>query len=195
MPWTARLLFTAVVLLLGYVAWPLFGLKTIADAVEARDTATLSERLDLPELRRSLSEQLVRTWLKVTGKDQGLSPIAYNVAMRVGINLADPVVAEMLQVMALVELLKQSRTETFAASHVSPEALGPPRLQNVRGLLLGTEYFGPDVYVTVPLYAAPGQGYRLRLRLSDWRWKLAGIELPEERRIEIAREIIRRSPQ
>jgi hypothetical protein len=194
MSWTARFISAAIVLLLAYLAWPLLGLKTIADAVEARDAATLTERLDVPELKRSLTEQLVRTYLKVSGKDQGLSPIAFNLAMRVGMGIADPYVAEMMRADALIDLLKQSRTETFAASHVGVDAVGPPRMQNVRGLLLGTEYYGPDVYVTVPLYAAPGQGYRLRLRLLQWRWKLAGIELPEQVRVEIARELIRRNP-
>jgi hypothetical protein len=195
MPWTPRLAFAAAVLLLAYAAWPLLGLKTIADAVEARDAATIMDRLDAPELKRSLTEQLVRTYLKVTGKDQGLSPLAFNLAMRVGIGIAEPMVAEMMLPAALIALLKQSRTETFAASHVVPlEAWSAPNLRNLRGLLLGTEYAGQNFYVTVPLYAESAQGYRLRLKFSQWRWKLAGIELPEEVRVNIAREILRRNP-
>jgi hypothetical protein len=33
-----------------------------------------------------------------------------------------------------------------------------------------------------------GLSQRLRLKLSEWKWKLAGVDLPEQMQLELARE-------
>ena len=63
-------------LLLGiYFASPFLALQRIATAVETRDAVALTERVDFPALRRSLTKQIVATYLKLTGKKLPLGAI------------------------------------------------------------------------------------------------------------------------
>ena len=179
MRWTARALVAVVVLLIAYLAWPLFGLKKIADAIAARDATAFTELLDVPELKRSLAVQIVLAYLRVTGKDQRLSPLARNLAVQAGVAIADAYVVEIVKAEALIDLLKQTRTETIAEPKAILRIWGLPNLRNV-AKLLSSEYRGRNFYVTVPLSADAKDGFRLRLRLSQWEWRLAGIDLPEE---------------
>lgn len=191
MRWFGRLSMALVVLLLAYLAWPMLGLKRFADAIETRNTAEFSALLDVPELKRSLASQIVRAHLKLTGKDQRLTPLARNLAIQAGMVIADSFVVEIVNTGALIGLLKQARTETFAGPTQVPQGLGLPNLRHA-AKLLGSEYRGRNFYVSLPLSAHPKDSYRLRLRLSQWTWRLAGIELPEEVQIRLARELLKR---
>lgn len=181
-------------LLLAYAVWPVIGLKLIADAVQARDAAALADRIDRPELKRSLGEQLARAYLRATGRDKGLSPFALALAMQVGTAVADPIIDQMLQPEALIELLQQGGAETFAGKNLGVQGWDAPNLGNLRGLIRSTEYSGRTFYVTVPLQADEDTGYRLKLRLSGWTWKLAGIGLPQQMQDRIAQEIAKKNP-
>jgi hypothetical protein len=114
-------------------------------------------------------------------------------AIQAGMALADAYIVEIIRADALIDLLKQSRTETFAGPPGSNSSPGwsMPSLRPV-GRLLAAEYRGRNFYVTVPLSAAPQESYGLRLRLSRWRWKLAGIELPETIKVRLVQEYQRR---
>src|SRR6516225_8207661 len=57
-----------VILLAGYTIWPLYGVYKIGTVVQARNAAGLSELINFPRLRRSLAEQIVAEYLKVSGK-------------------------------------------------------------------------------------------------------------------------------
>jgi len=134
--------------------------------------------IDVRELKRSLAAQIVRTHLKVTGRDQRLSPLAINLAFQAGMAIADSYVVEIVKADALIDLLKNARTETFAGTRIGVQSWGTPNLRNL-GRLLSSEYRGRNFYVSVPLSAEEQDSYRLRLRLSQWQWKLAGVDLPE----------------
>jgi hypothetical protein len=45
--------------------------------------------------------------------------------------------------------------------------------------------------IGVPLDAPPARRLKLQFRLTHWVWKLSGIELPEELRVRLARELIK----
>ena len=192
MRWIGQVLITVIILLIAYLAWPIFGLTKIADAIEARDATTFTELLDVPQLKRSLAEQIVRVHLKMTGKDQRLSPLAQHLAIQAGMAIADSYVVEIVKAETLIDLLKPARVETFAGPSISVKAWGLPNLRNA-GKFLASEYRGSNFYVTVPLSADAKNGYRLRLRLSQWKWKLAGVDLPEDLQLRLAREFLRKT--
>src|SRR6266704_3059141 len=50
-----------------------------ACAVEARDLPAIAARVDVRELRRAFVDQLVRTYLRVTGRDRNLNPLTQNI--------------------------------------------------------------------------------------------------------------------
>ena len=68
MRWALWMTVAIVVLLAVYIASPLVALHSIASAVESRDAAALVERIDFKSLRRSLTKQIVTTYLELTGK-------------------------------------------------------------------------------------------------------------------------------
>jgi hypothetical protein len=194
MRWSARLLFSAIVLLLAYVAWPLFALQELAESVEERDPGRLSRLLDYRELKRSLSDQIVQAYLRQNSRERSrTSLLVANLALQVARAAADAVVTDMLTADALIELLKQGRADTFARTGIdSPSSWGLPNFRNARSLLHGAEYYGRNFYVTVPLSAEIKDRYRLRFRLSQWSWRLAGIDLPETQQDHLVRELLKR---
>ena len=182
------LLVAVVVFLIGYAAWPLLDLRALANAIEARDAKAFVARVDIPQVKRSLAAQVVRMHLKVTGKDQRMSPRAIDLAVRAGVLVADAYLVEIVRAEGLIDLLKEARAETFGGASVSVQGVGWPNLRNV-GRLLAAEYVGRDFYVMVPLGAADKDSFRLRLRLTQWQWKLAGIEVPETVALRLEQEI------
>jgi hypothetical protein len=185
--WPA-LLAACLVVLIGYAAWPLLSLRALANAVEARDTRTLMALVDIPQLKRSLAAQIVRAHLKATGKDKRMSPLAIDLAVRAGVAVADSYIVEIVRPEALIDLLKGARAETFGGAGAGVAQVGWPNLRNARRLL-AAEYSGRDFYVMVPLSAAEQDSFRIQLRLIQWQWKLAGLELPEAVAMRIEREI------
>ena len=191
MQWLLRFLWAVVVLLTIYMAWPLLGLKRLADVIAARDGPAFVELLDVRELKRSLAVQLVGVHLRVTGRDRRLSPLARNLAIQAGVAIADSYLVEIMNPEALLDLLNESRSEASAGGDTVRQQSIYPILRQARGLL-AAEYRGRNLYVRVPLAADHNSSYRLRLRLSRWQWKLAGIDLPEPIQLRLVREFQRR---
>jgi len=188
MRWLGRLSVVGVFGLIAYAAWPLLDLKRIADAIDARDAGRFTELLDVNELKRSIASQVARAHLKLTNPTRRLSPLALNMATNAGIVLADSYVIEIVKSERLFDLLKPARIETFAGPNINPQAWAAPNLRNAGKLLSAAEYRGRNFYVTLPLSAQAPQQFRLRLKLTEWKWKLAGIDLPEELQLRLARE-------
>lgn len=184
---------TAVVMLAAaYIVWPLWGMKELSDAVAARDASALAERLDAPRLKRSLVDQIARAYLKVSGKGRGLSSLEMQIALRLAGVAAGPRVDEMLKAEALLKLLTQGGAGADSQLGLSAPRLEGPNLHNLAAIIKNTEYSGRDFYIVFPLSASKRTGYRIRLRLEGWTWKLAGIGLPEVACLRIAEEIQRR---
>ena len=58
------------VLLVGYLVWPFFGLQALGAAVQTGDAKALSQQVDFGFLRRSLAGQILRTYLRITGRER-----------------------------------------------------------------------------------------------------------------------------
>jgi hypothetical protein len=185
-----RLVPLVVLLLLAAVIWPLLGLKRIADTVEARDAVKFTELLDLPELKRSIGGQIARAYLQATSGHR-LSPMVLNMATQAGMAAADAYVVEIVKAQSLFDILKPARIEAFAGTAVGPKAWGLPNLKNA-GRLLASELRGRNFYVVIPFSAQPKEQFRLRLRLQQWKWKIAGVELPEDLQQQLARDFAAR---
>lgn len=179
------------VLMAAYCIWPLIGLNQIADAVERKDAASLSERLDRAALKRSLVDQIGRTYLTLSGKDRGLSPRQIELALYLAATLASPRIDKLLEPEALIALLEEGGTESYAkVGRIGMPKLEGPNFRNLFRVVRNTEYAGRDFYVTLPLTAEEQTGYRIRLTLRNWTWKLSGVGLPPDVQMRIAREII-----
>ena len=77
------------ILLIGYWVWPFFGLKALGAAVQAGNPTALSEQVDFGSLRHSLAEQIIRSYLSITGRESKLGPLNA-LAPAVGASIVDP---------------------------------------------------------------------------------------------------------
>src|SRR5260370_5524704 len=106
----------APILWLGYAAGPLFAVYRLVDAIQARDMASLTERVDFRALRTSLTAQIVRTYLRITGKAGRPGSLLEQFAVGVGTSIAAPMVAKLISPEGLLDLLQNGR---------------PPNMENV----------------------------------------------------------------
>jgi hypothetical protein len=101
----------AIVVLLGaYLASPLI-LHEMASAVEDKDAEALTARIDFPALKRSFTKQIAQEYLKLTGKKLPLNALAG----RFVVSVADPVVARLMTVRALLDLLGKGKAGKSAS--------------------------------------------------------------------------------
>jgi hypothetical protein len=96
MRWTLWIAVVLLVVLSAYAVWPVIGFYKIASAVEFRDAAALTQRVDFRSLRKSLTKQLVATYLELTGQEKKLGLLEKSIAMGVGDSIADPIVARLV---------------------------------------------------------------------------------------------------
>src|SRR5262245_53704729 len=94
--WGLWITIVLILLLAAYLTWPLIGFYRIASAVESKNAAALAERVEFRSLRRSLSQQVIAEYLKLTGKEKKLGRFRTGVATGVGAALAEPVIAQFL---------------------------------------------------------------------------------------------------
>src|SRR5207247_2039673 len=52
----------------AWSAWPFLALYDLVRAAQAADVAAIERGVDFPELRRSLSSQIIQAYARVTGK-------------------------------------------------------------------------------------------------------------------------------
>lgn len=180
-------------LLLAYWAWPFFGLRALAADLQARDVAALSEQVDFVQLRRSLTEQIIAAYLRVTGRAGKLGPLAA-VATAVGTSIADPLVAQFVNPDNLAKLLRGETVATDVGQVSFTIGQLPASFNSVWQAWLGTEYRIARFAIWVPVTAARSDQFRLWMKLEQWQWKLTAIDLPEKLRNQIAQELAKKFP-
>jgi hypothetical protein len=181
------------VLLIGYWAWPFFGLRALADALQAGDVRTINEEIDYTRLRRSFTEQIIGAYLRVTGRASklgGLSPLA----TAVGASIVDPWVSQIVNPENLAQLLRGGAV----SSELGPVSFRfgdlPSNLNLAWGAWLSSEYGLGRFSIWLPPGASQANQFRLRMQLLQWHWKLTGIDLPEKLRDQIAGELAKKYP-
>ena len=193
MRWTISTIVVIATLAVAYMAWPFFALYDLVNAVHARDTAAVARRVNLPAVRQSLSEQIVVTYLMFTGKDARLGQFGRNVAVSAVTSLADPIVAQLLSAEALIEFLN-SGWPTAVMPDKSPDAQGlsGDALGSAWQVFVRSEQGLRRFEIPVPAAAPPGRQFRLQFRLTTWTWRVSGVVLPEQLRVRLAQELIKR---
>jgi hypothetical protein len=186
-----RIAFLVVCLWLAWSAWPLLDFYRLARAVEARNAVVLNERIDQPELVISLSDQVIDAYLKLTGRDRLGGASAMGVAKAVREALADPIVAKIMNPEVLLDLLQKGAFPDTLKIESTPlrGGLEGVNLRDVAGYYFSAEQTGRKYLLRVPLHVPPPERFGVRLRLIQWKWKLAGIDLPESLRMGLAKRL------
>jgi hypothetical protein len=181
-----------VIALLGYTVWPLYALKQLAGAAQARDVSALSELVDHRSVRQSVSEQLIGTYLRLTGRAPG--PLI-NLVAAVGTSVLDPFLEEFLDPTKLADFLINGQLSPSAGDQAPVLApLHGAGLQSGWRIWLASEYSGRVFSVSLPPEKRSGERVWLQLRLRSWRWRLVGIELPEALRERLVQAVIKAAP-
>ena len=183
-----------VVLLVGYGAWPLVGLRTLAGALQARDAAALSEQVDFEYLRRYLAAQIIATYLRITGRENKLGPLRA-LAPGIGASIVDPWVSQIVNVENLVELLAGGTIQSeLGTISLNTRELPNFSLRNAWNAWFNSEYGLGRFSIGLPANVEAVEQFRLRMQLLGWRWKLTGIDLPARLRDQVAQELAKKYP-
>ena len=185
--WGVWVVLTLGILLSVYLASPLIALHNIARAVEIKDAIALTERIDFPSLRRSLTKQVVQEYLKLTGKKLPLHAIG----KRVVVSMADPVVARLMTVRALLDLLGKGDAGVKAKVPVERAAFTSASFNSLWQIWLSSEYSGRSFYVYLPPKKTRSEQFIVHLHLRGWRWRIVGVDLPDDLKEQLARELVK----
>jgi Protein of unknown function (DUF2939) len=162
MRWTIGIGTSLLALWLAYAVWPLFTVYRLASAVQSSDVAAISELVDFPALRRSLTAQIVRTYLRLTGKAGRPGSVLEQFAVGVGASVADPIVAKLISPDALLDLLQNGRPSgVFSDSVLSIEGLSLEALGNPWRVYVNSELGLARFFVAVPVDKPPMESFRL----------------------------------
>jgi Protein of unknown function (DUF2939) len=183
----------SVLLLLGYWAWPFFGLRALSADLQARNAAALSEQVDFELLRRSLTGQIIATYLRITGRERKLGPLS-PLASAIGASIVDPWVSQIVNPENLIELLRGGTIQTELGATSFKMELPNFSLSTAWNAWLSSEYGLGNFSIGVPVYAEAAEQFRLRMQLLEWSWKLTGVDLPEKLRDQFARELAKKYP-
>jgi hypothetical protein len=181
------------VLLIGFSAWPFFGLRALAAALQAGDVAAINEEVDYVRLRRSFTEQIIGAYLRVTGRASKLGALG-PLATAVGASIVDPWVSQIVNPEHLAQLLRGGTV----SSDLGPVSFRfgnlPSTLNIAWSAWLNSEYWFGRFSIWLPPGASQPDQFRLRMQLLQWHWKVTGIDLPEKLRDQIARELAKKNP-
>ena len=189
MRWTIRIGLPILVVLLVYTIWPFVDLYRLTKAAEARNPAAIIERVDFRRLRVSLGEQIFATYQRLRGREA--SALSREVLGGLGEPFAEQIIGTLVSPDSIVELFAEGWPR-----YVLPEkpiaAVGlTPNWRRFLDLYVNSEYTLRDFSIWLPVGQPLPQRFRLRMQLSQWRWKLVGIDLPEHLRLALAGEVIK----
>jgi len=187
MRWALWITVTLCILLGAYIVSPLIALQRIASAVQTRDAVALTELTEFPSLRRSLTKQIVAAYLELTGRKLPIGAFT----KRFVVSVADPVVARLMTVRALLDLLGKGEAGESARVPIDRAPFSSTAFKSVWRLWLNSDYLGRDFYVYLPPESSRIERFRVHLRLIRWRWRLVGIDLPEDLKQRLARELVK----
>ena len=193
MRWTLRIAAILAVLLLAYAIWPVAGFFRIASAIEARDASALAKLVDFRALRKNLTKQVVAAYMELTGKEQKLGPLGKTFAVGVGTSYAEPIIAQLLNEQTLIDLLTKGNAGDQSIK--VPAEFAPFSANAMKSgwqTWWASEYGLGDYYVYLPPDKPRDNQFKVKLSLTDMQWKLAGIDLPEPMRLELAQQLMKR---
>jgi hypothetical protein len=172
-----------------YMASPYIALWNLATALEQRDTARLSDHVNVRALRVSLSRQLAAEEV-ATARAGPISAPDRQAAAAALAAVADPVMERLLTPGGILDLLRAS-----AGSEASDQPGRRVKLsaRSFTELIAASRWRGfRNVYFALPPEEPPERRFRLQFRLSRFKWRLTTIDLPEAVRQRLAGELMRR---
>jgi hypothetical protein len=181
-----------VLLWLAYTVWPFVEVYRLAKAVQARDVATVSHKIDFDALRASLTTQLAATYLRLTGKTGRPGSVVEQFATGVAASAADPLVAKLISPETLLDFFQNGTAPAVFSDNIPPvQGLSSDALGSIWRAYVNSEFGIARFFILVPVDKPASDSFRLRFCLTSWTWKLCGLELPEQLQVRLVQEIIK----
>jgi hypothetical protein len=198
MRWTFRSLLGVFLLWVVYILSPYAALYSFANAVQARDTAAITARVDFQALRISLAKQLAAAYLKATAGDKSSSDTS-GLAASAGATVLDPLIAAYVTPQAIVDIFsgQPSASPIAIPAQLEAPSLSDISFERLKQLFLTTETRGFRVFVVgLPYQRPPEERFRLVFRLTGpsegFTWRIGGLELPDSAKDRIVTELVKR---
>jgi len=182
MLWTLRIGFLLFLAWLIFLASPFVALYDLAKAVDARDLARISERVNFNALRVSLSRQILGALVD----QRDLGDLDRQLAIGAGAAILNPVVEELVTPQALVDLLEDGWPQQVTGG--GNGAAPPLRVELASFGMAWRTFIASESLgfrsITIPLPATEPkeEQFRVTLRLRGTTWRLIGIDLPQSLR-------------
>jgi Protein of unknown function (DUF2939) len=182
-----------VALWLAYAVSPFVSVYRLVAAIQDRDVAGLSARVDFRAVRGALAGQIARTYLRITGKLGEPGSLRDQLAVAVAASVADEILGDLVSPQGLLEFLRTGGPPDIEPDGLPmPGGLTPDALGNVWRAYLNSELGIARFFLDVPVDKPRQESFRLQFCLRDWTWKLCGIELPEPLQVRLAQELVKR---
>jgi hypothetical protein len=187
-----RAVIVLIILAAAYWGWAVVGAAQLASFASQGNVEAVMQRVDLPALKRSLGGQIAHAYLDQNPQFKKLLSIEQKFVGSVGAGAADTLLREVLTPENIAAFLNKGRAD-FPNSGASFWRM-PPLSEAFRTgplqALINSYFDGPLSFV-IKLDSAEGL-YKVHLHLSGTSWRLSGIDIPEEIRARMAREIAER---
>jgi len=187
MIWTLRISFLLFLAWINFMVSPFVALYDLSKAIEARDVARITERVNFSALRVSLARQILGEYLKA----QDLNGLDQQVATRAGSAALNPVLEELITPQAVIDLLDDGRLQQSAGAPGSsglffPLSFDAPSLTKAWQTFIMSESQGfRSITIPLPVDEPKDRQFRITLRLSGTTWRVTGIDLPEPLKEEL----------
>ncbi len=182
MRWTLRISFLLLLAWAIFMVSPFVALYDLSKAVEARDVARITERVNFNALRVSLARQILGEYLKT----QDLGGLDQQAASQVGAATLNPVLEELITPQAVIDLLDDGQIAGAGGVPASPIRLDLGSFGNAWRTFIASESQGfRAITIPLPADAQKDSQFRVTMRLRGTTWRLTGIDLPAPLREEL----------
>jgi hypothetical protein len=173
MRWFFRVLLLLVVLIAVYLGTAVASLKGLVEDTRSGDASAIMSRIDLPRLRASLAEQIVRAHFTRIEQTRPVKTVERIAAP----SIVDALLAKLLTPENITRVL-QSGTLPIEAGSAAPVALptlSSAGLENSGRILARLR---PKSLLTLQVLLDDAGQTAIRLHYEGTHWKLSGLDLP-----------------
>ncbi len=185
---TLAAIIALILIWIGWSVWPFVGLFDLAHDVQSGDVDRIEARVDYPALGRSLSAQIIETYVRLSG-----APVDRSLLLGLATSVADPMVARLVSRVALGQLLQNGWPKDVLGER--PMELPAPdwnALGTAWQLYANSEYGLGTFQLRLPADRPAARQFRVHLALHGLTWKLTGFDLPRDVLDRLARELMQR---
>jgi hypothetical protein len=175
MRWLVGTVLVLLVSLVIYVGSAVWSVKGLAEAAKSGNGPEIIARTDLPRVKRSLVDQIVRAYLERQGAKRPLKPMERVLANTYGASIADALVGKILTEENITKILRTG---------VVPESLPNAQMPALAGLNTSNTFeilrrLSPVKIVEFEIALGNDiSSGTISLHFEGNGWKLSGVNLP-----------------